>query len=201
VNPSSDIHLFTTTLPFPVLVSRTMHLRRTFPGYHPRLRMMTLRVRPCLALIRGGADTRPCYGSRSPCAQPARTPSRRQRRVPPPKARAAHAGRIPAAHLSDSSCVSRPGPRRSVLPAARLSASREPRTGRAALASAGSYPGEPALELALEPFNVAGVLPAPSEAEPGTVLAVPQVRVVARWISSWRAGSIETGDRSGRARW
>ena len=32
VNPSSDIDLFTTTLPFPVLVSRTMHLRRTFPG-------------------------------------------------------------------------------------------------------------------------------------------------------------------------
>jgi hypothetical protein len=44
VNPSSDIHLFTTTLPFPVLVSRTMHLRRTFPGCHPRLRMMTLRA-------------------------------------------------------------------------------------------------------------------------------------------------------------
>jgi len=28
VNPSSDIDLFTTTLPSPVLVSLTMHLRR-----------------------------------------------------------------------------------------------------------------------------------------------------------------------------
>jgi hypothetical protein len=41
--------------------------------------------------------------------------------------------------------------------------------------------------------------PASSEAEPGTVLAVPKVRVVTRWISSWRSESIETGDRDGRA--
>ena len=32
VNPSSDIHLFTTTLLFPVLVSRTMHLPKDLPG-------------------------------------------------------------------------------------------------------------------------------------------------------------------------
>ena len=37
MNPSSDIDLFTTTLPFPVLVSRTILLRRTFAGCHPRL--------------------------------------------------------------------------------------------------------------------------------------------------------------------
>ena len=30
------------------------------------------------------------------------------------------------------------------------------------------------------------------------MLAVPPVRVAARWISSWHAGSIEAGDRSGR---
>jgi len=30
MNPSSDIDLFTTTLPFPVLVSRTVLLLRTF---------------------------------------------------------------------------------------------------------------------------------------------------------------------------
>jgi hypothetical protein len=35
MNPSSDIDLFTTTLPFPVLVSRTIFLRRTFAGCHP----------------------------------------------------------------------------------------------------------------------------------------------------------------------
>ena len=39
-----------------------------------------------------------------------------------------------------------------------------------------------------------------SQAEPGTVLAVPQVRVAARWISCSRAASIEIGDRSGRRR-
>jgi hypothetical protein len=33
------------------------------------------------------------------------------------------------------------------------------------------------------------------------VLAVPQVRVVARWIFSWRVASIEAGDRNGRHRW
>ncbi len=46
VNPSSDIDLFTTTLPFPLLASLTMHLRWTFPGFHPGLRMLTLRARP-----------------------------------------------------------------------------------------------------------------------------------------------------------
>src|SRR4029077_9391967 len=35
MNPSSDIDLFTTTLPFSVLVSRTIFLRRTFAGCHP----------------------------------------------------------------------------------------------------------------------------------------------------------------------
>src|SRR5215471_11198039 len=44
VNPSSDIDLFMTTLPFPVLVSLTMHLRRPSQASHPRPRMMTLRV-------------------------------------------------------------------------------------------------------------------------------------------------------------
>jgi hypothetical protein len=34
VNPSSDIDLFTTTLPFPVLVSLTMHLRKPSLGCH-----------------------------------------------------------------------------------------------------------------------------------------------------------------------
>src|SRR6185437_505637 len=34
MNPSSDIDLFTTTLPSPVLVSRTIFLRRTFAGCH-----------------------------------------------------------------------------------------------------------------------------------------------------------------------
>jgi 2-polyprenyl-6-methoxyphenol hydroxylase-like FAD-dependent oxidoreductase len=37
-------------------------------------------------------------------------------------------------------------------------------------------------------------------AKPGTVLAVPQVRVVARWISACRTGSIEIGGRNGRHR-
>ncbi len=41
---------------------------------------------------------------------------------------------------------------------------------------------------------------ASSQAEPGTVLAVPQVRVAARWISCSRAASIEIGGRSGRRR-
>ena len=44
VNPSSDIDLFTTTLPFPVLLSLTMRLLEGLPGCHPRLRMMTLRA-------------------------------------------------------------------------------------------------------------------------------------------------------------
>lgn len=43
VNPSSDIDLFTTTLPVPVPVSLTTHLRRTLPGRPPGLRVMTLR--------------------------------------------------------------------------------------------------------------------------------------------------------------
>jgi hypothetical protein len=44
MKPSSDIDLFTTTLPFPVLVSLILFLRRTFPGCRPALRMMTLRA-------------------------------------------------------------------------------------------------------------------------------------------------------------
>jgi hypothetical protein len=44
MKPSSDIALFTTTLPFPVLVFRTVHLPRTFAGCHPALQVMTLRA-------------------------------------------------------------------------------------------------------------------------------------------------------------
>src|SRR5262249_3233055 len=40
----SDIDLFTTTLPFPVLVFGTVLLPRTFVGCHPALRVMTLRA-------------------------------------------------------------------------------------------------------------------------------------------------------------
>jgi hypothetical protein len=36
MKPSSDIDLFTTTLPFPVLVFRTLLLRTTVAGCHPR---------------------------------------------------------------------------------------------------------------------------------------------------------------------
>src|SRR5918996_1665964 len=44
MKPSSDIDLFTTTLPFPVLVFRTVLLQRIFAGCHPGLRVMTLRA-------------------------------------------------------------------------------------------------------------------------------------------------------------
>jgi hypothetical protein len=44
MKPSSDIDLFTTTLPFPALVFRTVPLPRTFAGCHPVLRVMTLRA-------------------------------------------------------------------------------------------------------------------------------------------------------------
>jgi hypothetical protein len=44
MKPSSDIDLFTTTLPFPVLVVGTVLLRRTFAGCHAGLRVMTLRA-------------------------------------------------------------------------------------------------------------------------------------------------------------
>jgi len=44
MKPSSGIDLFTTPLPFPVLVFRTALLRRTFAGCHPALRVMTLRA-------------------------------------------------------------------------------------------------------------------------------------------------------------
>jgi hypothetical protein len=47
MKPSSDIALFTTTLPFPVLVSFILFLRRPFPGCHPGLRMMTLCAPTC----------------------------------------------------------------------------------------------------------------------------------------------------------
>ena len=43
MKPSSDIDLFTTTLPVPVLVFGTVFLRRTFAGCHRVLRVMTLR--------------------------------------------------------------------------------------------------------------------------------------------------------------
>jgi hypothetical protein len=36
MKPSSDIALFTTTLPFPVLVSLTLFLRRTFGMFPER---------------------------------------------------------------------------------------------------------------------------------------------------------------------
>jgi hypothetical protein len=42
MKPSSDIDLFTTTLPVPVLVFRTLLLQKTFAGRHPGLRVMTL---------------------------------------------------------------------------------------------------------------------------------------------------------------
>ena len=35
MNPSSDMLLFTTTLPVAVLASTTLHLRRTVAGRHP----------------------------------------------------------------------------------------------------------------------------------------------------------------------
>src|SRR5947208_9382059 len=44
MKPSSDIDLFTTTLPVPLLVSGTVLLRRAFAGCHPGLRVMTLRA-------------------------------------------------------------------------------------------------------------------------------------------------------------
>jgi hypothetical protein len=52
-------------------------------------------------------------------AAPAALLVRRQRRALPPKARRRTPGRIPAAQLSDSSYVSRSGPRRTVFPVVR----------------------------------------------------------------------------------
>jgi hypothetical protein len=42
MKPSSDIDLFTTTVPFPVPVVRTVLLQKAFAGRHPGLRVMTL---------------------------------------------------------------------------------------------------------------------------------------------------------------
>src|SRR5512135_1749452 len=61
VNPSSDIDLFTTTLPFPVLVPLTTHLRRPSLGCHPGLRMTTLRAPGSDRLLPAGDERlRPC---------------------------------------------------------------------------------------------------------------------------------------------
>src|SRR5215831_14863032 len=55
MKPSSDIDLFTTTLPFPVPVFGTVLLRRTFAGCHPGLRVMTLHAPGSHRLARDNA--------------------------------------------------------------------------------------------------------------------------------------------------